>query len=100
MSEEQDVRLLQVFLGKNGTYEVNLKLPSLTDGPDLECNCPGWSVRHRCKHTAYIVERWSADDGYIVRLDESKETPTAEALSTPEAWRRFLITNAPVVVLE
>lgn len=88
--------LLQVFLGKHGVHEVTVTPVDR----DLECTCPGFSHRKKCKHTAYIRENLTEDGGYVVQLPDCvADDLMREAAMTPESWRSFVLHYAPVVVL-
>lgn len=93
---EVESRLLQVFLGNHGAYEVHV---TTDEGKRFGCNCPGFTTRRRCKHVDYVKQRWSESNGYIVPMSADTPIPSAEDIATREAWRQFVLKHAPVVVL-
>ena len=87
-------RLLQVFLSPHGSYEVSVD----TEAKDhFTCNCPGFSLRDTCKHVDYVRSRYKG--GYEVNFPDHTRMPTPEEVADPGAWREFMLTHAPVVVL-
>lgn len=88
-------RLLQVFLGKHGAYEVSVTPVEHA----LTCTCPGFSSWKRCKHVAYIREHLDETGGYRVDLPEEASAALMQAAANPDEWRAFVLKHAPVVVL-
>jgi hypothetical protein len=90
--------MVQAFLGQHGSHEVHL-LGSGPTGPLFDCTCPGFKTRKKCKHVEYVKQRWDEEDGYVVPFSSTTRIPQPEDIASPEAWRMFLLENAPVVVL-
>lgn len=93
---EVETRLLQVFLGNHGAYEVHV---TTDESNRFRCNCPGFSTRRRCKHVDYVHARWNEQNGYLVPMSPDTPIPRAEDIATPASWREFVLKHAPVVVL-
>lgn len=95
-----EYRLLQVFLGRSGVkaqvFEVYVDL--LND--DLCCTCPGWWLRHGCKHSDWVGEQIDLHGGYFTPIMRSDAEATPELAEDPVAFRRWLYTNGRVLMLE
>lgn len=84
-------RLIQVFLGKDGLYEVFQHLYSLK----IWCTCPGGQVKnHQCKHLHYIHDHIERNNGmYRAPLTKDCEVTEDEfnaATKDAAVWARVI----------
>lgn len=93
-------RLLQVFLGKAKdhpqVYEVYLDMA----GDTMCCTCPGWALRHTCKHAGFVEMQVEIHGGYIAAVMRSDAQMSPEILENPAAFRQWVYDNAKVLMLE
>lgn len=99
-AENPKYRLLQVFLGpsvdKVQVYEVYID----TTTNDMRCTCPGWQLRHTCKHSAFVEQQVEIHGGYIASVMRSDAQFDPEILQDPVAFRQWVYDNAKVLMLE
>lgn len=97
-----DARLIQLFLSDNsstpgpGIFEV-----SETDSGKYLCNCPGFEIRHSCKHTKYVDYMAKLNGGvYEVEiLSSASKEEAVEAVKNAALFRQFLLKYGKIVVV-
>lgn len=100
-SNDPQYRLLQLFLGRSEeraeVFEVYVRIPGRT----LYCTCPGYRLRHYCKHTEYVKTKMEAENGYSPPLTKgARGTLTPAIMDNPQDFRRWLYDHGHVVMLE
>lgn len=95
-------RLIQVFLAQNeGVSGPNIFEVVANKNKDLECNCPGFVVKGKCKHTTLVAKRIHENDGvypfdFLTKVDAKQ---IKAAMKTEESFRAFIISNSRIEVI-
>lgn len=64
--------LVQAFLARKGTAVFLVSLDHVADM--LVCDCPGFGVKGRCKHTRYVEDQLAENDGqFFVPVPEGTD---------------------------
>lgn len=87
----------QLFLSDTGVHEVEIEANSLK----VRCNCSGFKNRNSCKHTRFVRERMSDNNG-VYPTHISTKAPVLEAnlaVQSPEAFRNLLINYGKIEVV-
>lgn len=99
MTPTDDLRLLQVFLSREGrgVYETYVSLEDET----LSCTCPGFSLRRKCKHTDFIQGRITDTGTYAIEVTTGKLPVGSlpDAIGKPETFRKWVLENGKVEVI-
>lgn len=95
-----DWRLCQVFLGRDEriprVFEVYVDVESLVA---FRCSCPGWRLRHECRHCDVVACNWAAGKPFTV-MSKVNTKPPREVVNDPEAFRNWIYENTNVLMLE
>lgn len=93
---KSDLWTLQFFISEDGVCEVKA---DFHDHSVMECTCPAWSSRRKCKHVRFVRKAIEANNGYFsIKLDADAEE-TLEEGNGPDEFRKMLLKYATVEVL-
>jgi hypothetical protein len=89
----EETRLVQIFLGANGTPGPGIYEVSLKKDKSFICTCPGFSGRSSCKHTKFVAARVKQNNGTYPLEISTRVTPEDAELaqSSAESFREFII---------
>lgn len=93
-------RLLQVFLGQSAERALVFEVYMEIETELVCCTCPGWKLRHMCKHSVFVAEQVEIHGGYVAAVMRHDATMTPEVLGDPIAFRQWVYRNASVMMLE
>jgi hypothetical protein len=65
----------------------------------LLCTCPGFKLRHQCKHATWVSDQVDLHGGYIAAIMRDASL-TKELMQDPAAFRRWLYDNGRVLMLD
>ena len=91
-------RTIQFFLDDQGVYEVEA---DPDNNKNVRCSCSIYQRANKCKHTKYVRNITSENNGlYTVRIEaDMDESELAAAMSSPEAFRQIILRHTKPVVL-
>jgi hypothetical protein len=89
---------VQLFIGDEGVSEVEIDSDNHNK---VRCSCKTFNNFAKCKHSRYVKERISNNDGhYSVYIPENVADETAVvAMTNPILWRDFILKHGQVEVL-
>jgi hypothetical protein len=98
-----DWRLLQLFMSQGAepkVFEVSF-LPG-SQPRRFRCTCPGYRLRARCRHVAYIAAEVVDHGGYTPALarPDALGQLTAEVKEDAEKFRAWIYSYANILVLD
>lgn len=93
-----DWRMVQVFLGDEGVYEVEV---DSVNKSAIRCTCKTFKSRPRCEHTRHVKRVMENNDGhYTVSIPEIVDEQEALlAMGDADLFRKFIIKYGKVEVL-
>lgn len=93
-------RLLQVFLGQSAERALVFEAYMDIEQDRVCCTCPGWKLRHECKHSVFVKNQVEIHGGYIAAVMRRDAEMSPEILQDPIAFRQWVYRNASVLMLE
>jgi hypothetical protein len=91
--QDQETKLIQVFLSQSITPGPAIFEVSSTQDGDIMCTCPGFNGRGTCKHSRFVDARIKNNNG-AYPLEISKKATREEAdkaQTSTDAFREFII---------
>ena len=91
--QDQETKLIQVFLSQQTTPGPAIYEVSTTQEGDIICTCPGVNGRSTCKHSRFVTARIKNNNGaYPLEISKraTKEEADLAQVST-ELFRDFII---------
>lgn len=90
-------RTVQFFLEDYGVVETKI---NSEDTQQVVCDCPKFEMKQGCKHSRYVREKLDVNGHYPITIPKDIEhDAVAEALQTPEGFRRFIMQYSKVRVI-
>jgi hypothetical protein len=95
---DSDWMIVQQFISAQGVgiFEVEMN----TDTKETRCNCPVWTKKASCKHTAFVNRKIRTTGHYSISVEVGVPEEWAfEASQDPKKFREFVTNYATVEVL-
>lgn len=94
-----DWRLVQLFLGEDGIAEVEI---DAENSKRVRCTCQTFQNSARCKHARHVRKHMDENDGhYSIQIPlEIPDEEAAEAMSTAEGFRQFILKYGKIEVID
>lgn len=99
-SGNPEYQLMQIFLGKSEEKVQVFEVYIHNEDETLHCTCPGYRLRHTCKHALWVEQQVTLAEGHYFAAVMTGAGLTKAIRNDPVAFRQWLYDNGSVLMLE